>query len=94
MIAGFMETFNGIISRQEAIGLHGKLFFIYLHHEWSTEIENIGIADIGKLGIGESLRKLVPQLSKFCFPEEINEQPECLWRRHTVVIIIKMISIE
>ena len=73
MIARFMKTFNGIITGQESIGFHREFLIAYLHYKGSAQVNDISIADVGKLGVGKTIGILFPQLLKTGFPKKINE---------------------
>ena len=55
-----MKTFNGIVPGKEAICLHLKLLIIYLHNERGTQVDDIGITNIWKLGIRKAFGILFP----------------------------------
>ena len=46
-----MKTLNGIVARKKAIRFHAKLLLADLHDKRSAEVDNIGITNIGELGI-------------------------------------------
>ena len=51
MIAGFMETLNGIIPRKKTIRPHIKFLIANLHGKIRTQVYNISIPDVWELRI-------------------------------------------
>ena len=43
-----MITFNGFMSWQKAIRFHVEFFILYLHDEWSAQVDQVGITNIWK----------------------------------------------
>lgn len=94
MIAWFVEAFDGIVSREEAICLHADLFVFYLHDEGGAQVDDIGVANVGELGVGESFGIFLPKGGKFGFPEKVYEWAEPCGRGYAVIVVFKMVSME
>ena len=82
------------VAGQKTVVLYFKPFLFQLHHERRAQVNEIGIANIGKQGIGKALWVLLKQGFKIGFPKKINELRKTLLRLFAVVPKLKMIAME
>jgi hypothetical protein len=94
MIAWPVKAFDSVVTWQEAIRFHWKLLIIHLHGKRCTEIDNISITHVWKLGIRKSIGILFPKMFKPRFPKKINKltKPRC--GRRAVIIVFEMVDMK
>ena len=76
---------------QKTITLHFCFILLHLHDERSAEVHQVGIADVWKQHIAETLRMFFPEMIKICLPEKINKQREPARWAVPVIIFFEMI---
>lgn len=89
-----VKAFDAAVPRQKPVGAHVEPLIGHLHHEGGTEVDEVGIANIGEQGVGKPLRIDIPQMPKVGFPDKINEMAQPGRRRRTVVVLFKMVLME
>ena len=89
-----MITFDGPVAGQKSIGLHIELLISYLHHKGRTQVNEVGIPDIGEQCIRKTMGVLLQQLIKTGLPEKVDEAFQSGQGFYPVVIIFKMINMK
>ena len=79
---------------QKAIGFHFITAVFQLHSERRTQVDQIGIANVGEKRIGKSFGVFGPELIEISFPEKINKMREGSRRWYPMVMLFEMVFME
>ena len=79
---------------KKAISLHFKALIFYFHHEWSTEVYEISITDVGKKCIRKTIGILLPQMAEISLPKKIDEMRKLSRWFDPVIIIFEMRNVK
>lgn len=68
--------------------------FFQLHNKGGSQVNQVGITNIGEKRIGKALWVLGPQGIKVGFPEIVNKGPQGFFCLAAVIPVLKMINME
>ena len=72
----------------------GIFFFAHLHYKRGSQVDDIGVAKIGKLGVRKASGILIPQSIKTGFPKKIDKMRQTSRRGNAVIVVFKMIDMK
>lgn len=94
MITGLVKALNRIVTRQETVSFHGIPLIGNLHYIGVAQVDEVGVAHIGKLCIRKTTRVLLPEVFKTGFPEKLHQVSQPLRRRDPIVMLVKMVNMD
>ena len=82
------------VPRQKTIALHFKFFFFELHHEGRSQVDEVGITDVGKQRIRKTFGIFFEQFLKIRFPEKVDEFGKRFLCFLAMIAELEMVSME